>query len=402
MDSDKIIISGIGCALADLIYNGVSFNSPAFKKYLTKQTGDGGLSPGKLVFTEELELFSGEKYPEILNKIVGNRAYDVLNVGGPSLVSMILASQILNGEEFDVKFYGVAGSDVYANAIFEKVSRTPLDIGNYIVLKDKPTPTTDVFSDPQYDNGHGERTFVNNIGAAWKYLPEHIADDFFDADIACFGGTALVPGIHDNLTSLLKRVRNNKRITVVNTVFDFRNQKKNPDMPWPLVDRFEDYSLIDVLIMDTEEALRISGKNTEIEAAQYFASTEVSSFIITNGAKDLWVGSNDVLFEKSEITKFPTSQRIGEELKNNPERKGDTTGCGDNFAGGIITSLALQLKNCERGTFNLSEAIAWGVSAGGNCCFTVGGTYLENAPGEIINKIQPIQNAYINQIGPQV
>ncbi len=50
--SNKIIISGAGCAIADLIYNRVSFASPGFQKYISKQNGDGGLSPGKLVFTE--------------------------------------------------------------------------------------------------------------------------------------------------------------------------------------------------------------------------------------------------------------------------------------------------------------------------------------------------------------
>jgi len=46
LNSNKITISGTGCALADLIYNRVSFASPEFQKYTSKQNGDGGLSPG--------------------------------------------------------------------------------------------------------------------------------------------------------------------------------------------------------------------------------------------------------------------------------------------------------------------------------------------------------------------
>jgi sugar/nucleoside kinase (ribokinase family) len=189
---------------------------------------------------------------------------------------------------------------------------------------------------------------------------------------------------------------------VVNTVFDFRNQKKNPDLPWPLVNRIEDYRLIDVLIMDREEALKISGKDTLDEAVAFFASTSLSCFIITNGADDLWAGSNGGVFQKSEATKFPTSQRIGQELKSNPGKKGDTTGCGDNFAGGVISSLAMQLKHRKKGNLDLSEAISWGVSAGGNCCFTVGGTYLEASPFELKNKIQAIQEDFIKQIKGQI
>ena len=273
--SNKIIISGTGCALADLIYNHVSFSNPGFLKYLSKQTGDGGLSPGKLVFTEELEKYSGKPYSEIIKEIVGNRPPDKMNVGGPSLVSLIHAAQMLGKEDFGVKFYGMGGNDNHAQQIFDMVGQTPLNIENYKTSPNRSTPTTDVFSDPDYDNGHGERTFVNNIGAAWDITPEQIGDDFFDAQIQCFGGTALVPHLHDNLTSLLKRSKQTDCIIVVNTVFDFRNQKTNPGKPWPLLDSFDDYGLIDVLIMDCEEAMKISGTSNIEEAARFFASTPV-------------------------------------------------------------------------------------------------------------------------------
>jgi len=66
MGRDKIIISGTGCALADFLYTDIRFDSPAFMKYRSKRAGDGGLSPGKLVFTEGLEQFAGCPYPQIL------------------------------------------------------------------------------------------------------------------------------------------------------------------------------------------------------------------------------------------------------------------------------------------------------------------------------------------------
>ncbi len=186
---------------------------------------------------------------------------------------------------------------------------------------------------------------------------------------------------------------------MVNTVFDFRNQKKNPGKPWPLVDSFEDFSLIDVLTMDCEEAQKISGTSTIEEAAEYFSKTQVSLFIITNGANDIYTGSNGKLFEKTEILKFPVSKMVTGELKANPGLRGDTTGCGDNFVGGIISSLAVQLKNSAKGTFNLAEAISLGISSGGFCCFTIGGTYLEPFPGEKKQRIETIRKDYINQIG---
>jgi len=399
MKQKKIVISGTGCALADFLYNGVSFESNAFKKYLSKKPGDGGLNPGKLVFTEELEKFAGKPYPEIIKEIIGNRTPDAFNVGGPSLVSLIHASQLLENEEYEVKFFGMAGNDEIAARIFDIIRQTPLNSKNYLATSRHASPFTDVLSDPDFDNGHGERTFVNNIGAAWDYSPEQVSPDFFDSHIVSFGGTALVPQLHDNLTPLLEKAKKNNCITVVNTVFDFRNEKSNPGQPWPLVSLNENYGLIDVLIMDREEALRISGQKSIGEAAGFFASTSVSSFIITNGAEDLTTWSRGCLFEKTEIIRLPVSTMITSELQSNPRRKGDTTGCGDNFAGGILASLAWQLKKKGKGQFGLIDAISWGIASGGFCCFTVGGTYLENTPGDKRNEVWQIQKEYLIQIG---
>ncbi len=398
MFSDKITITGTGCAIADLIYNNVNFLSPEFKAFCSKIEGDGGLHPGKLVFTEELEAFSGSTYAEILNAIVGNRPPDKINVGGPSLVAMIHAAQLLDDNCFDIKFFGLGGGDVFYNNIIDIVQQTPLDVANYKVNIDAVTPTTYVFSDPTYDNGHGERTFVNNIGAAWDFTPDKIDEAFFDGDIQCFGGTALVPYLHDHLSDLLKHSKQKECVTVVNTVFDFRNQKSNPDKPWPLVANNIDYELIDVLIMDCEEALKISNTTTIEAAASFFSLSGVASFIITNGAGELACWSNGRVFEKTEILRFPVSNYIVEKLKSNPEEKGDTTGCGDNFAGGIITSIAMQYKDKFKGQFSLPEAIVWGVSSGGFCCFTVGGTYIEKQVREKRTQIEFIRRKYSNQI----
>jgi sugar/nucleoside kinase (ribokinase family) len=398
MIQEKIIISGTGCALADFLYNRVSFSSNSFVKYLSHAPGDGGLSPGKLVFTEELEKYAGRPYPEIIKEIIVDRAPDAFNVGGPSLVSLIHASQLLESGNYEVRFFGMAGKDTTAEKIFEMVRKTPLNIANYKTDSLKNTAFTHVLSDPDYENGHGERTFVNNIGAAWDYTPEMPGPEFFESHIVCFGGTALVPQLHDNLTSLLARARRNKCITVVNTVFDFRNEKSNPGKPWPLVNKPGDLGTIDLLIMDREEALRISGRKSIAEAAGFFSRTAVGSFIITHGAEELTAWSQGTLFEKSDLITLPVSAMVTDKLRTNPRSKGDTTGCGDNFAGGLIASLAWQLKTRAQGNYNLTEALSWGVASGGLCCFTVGGTYLESSPGEKRKEVQHIQAAYLDQI----
>jgi len=399
MSGRKIIIAGAGCALADYLYIGVRFNTPHFQKYLSKQTGDGGLTPGKLVFTEELEKFSGLPYSEICREITGGKQPDAFNIGGPGLVSLINTSQILNKEEFEVRFYGGTGNDDTADLIDQLVRKTPLNIDHYRKISEKRTPFTDVLSDVTYDNHQGERTFINNIGAAWDYTPNLLGDDFFYADIVCFGGTALVPRIHDNLTVLLAQAKQNNCITVVNTVFDFRNEKKNPEQPWPLVETPENYRLIDLLIMNCEESLKISGMPTIPEAAEYFITQNIGAFMITNGAKDLYAFSNGGLFEKTELLKFPVSKKVAGDFARNPALKGDTTGCGDNFAGGVIASMAMQMKSSEIGKFNLTEAIAWGIASGGFTCYYLGGTYIEDRAGEKLRILESFKNKYIQQIG---
>jgi len=67
MQNRKIKISGTGCALADYLYASVDFEAPGFRKFLSQKTGDRGLSPGKLVFTNELETFAQKPYSEFLN-----------------------------------------------------------------------------------------------------------------------------------------------------------------------------------------------------------------------------------------------------------------------------------------------------------------------------------------------
>jgi len=398
MSSEKIVISGTGCALADFLYNDISLDSQNFKKYQSEKAGDGGLSPGKLVFTEELEKFSDTPYASILSEITGNHSPNAFNVGGPSLVSLIHASQMLDFKEFEVKYFGTAGKDKISKKIFDIVRETPLNIDNYLTIGANVSPFTDVFSDPSYANGHGERTFVNNIGAAWDYIPECINEDFFESDIVCFGGTALVPHIHDNLTQLLARAKEKKCITLVNTVFDFRNEKEHPGSNWPLVDNCDSFGLIDILIMDCEEASKISGQKNIESSAGFFASTNVSSFIITNGPDNIYAKSNGGLFGKTEMIILPASQKVKSELKSSHTRKGDTTGCGDNFTGGIITSIANQLKSKSKGKFNFVEAISWGVASGGFTCFITGGTFIEKFPGEKLGLVADLQTEYLKQI----
>jgi sugar/nucleoside kinase (ribokinase family) len=390
----NIIVSGVGCCLVDILYNGIDFSSDTILPFLARKRGDGGLTPGKLVFQEEFERFCGSTLTKVLSQITGGRTHDKINVGGPSIVSLINLAQLTDKEHCEVRFYGRGGNDEIGEYLISALKKTPVILKDF-KLVDNRTPSTVVLSDPAYDNGHGERMFLNSIGAAWDYRPDELGDNFYKSDIVMFGGTALVPQIHDNMTTLLKKARSGSCITVVNTVFDFRNEKANPSKRWPLGENDESYRYIDLLITDQEEAFRLSGEHDTQKAIRFFMKKKVSSFIITNGSKNIIVFSDGKYFRSSEITEMPVSRRIVEETESC--KGGDTTGCGDNFAGGVVSSVAEQLYNGVSHP-DLHEACCWGIVSGGFTCFYMGGTWFEKNPGEKLSRIRPYYESYRDQI----
>ena len=93
---------------------------------------------------------------------------------------------------------------------------------------------------------------------------------------------------------------------------------------------------------------------------------------------------------------MPVSRFIVEKLKKG--NKGDTTGCGDNFVGGVLASIVEQL---QRGVAHpdLIEAGSWGIVSGGFSCIYIGGTYFEKELGEKRKLINSLYNQYQTQYG---
>lgn len=390
-----IRISGVGCCLMDRIYDNVDFQSEAFRKYLSRKTGDGGLEPGKLTFEEELERFSGQSFAsEILPLLTEGREPQKENIGGPCVVALINAAQLAYRESA-VCFYGCRGDDGVGEDLLKKLNQTNLDLSHYRLQKESETASTSVLSDPNYDNGHGERTFVNTIGASWHYLPQEVDDSFYGSEICVFGGTAIVPRIHQGLTGMLKRAKSKGCITVVNTVYDFINEKKHPEQRWPMGEGDESYRFIDLLIVDCEEAFRLSGCNDIPSSIAFFREKGTGAVLVTNGARNISLWADSPLFGKVEEQTMPVSAAVGQALKQG--KKGDSTGCGDNFAGGVIGSLAKQMA--EGTSLDLKDATRWGIVSGGFACFYYGGTYFEQKEGEKLTHLQELYDKYLEQEG---
>lgn len=396
MSKTKFRISGIGCALVDYLYKPVDFSASSFLRYKSVSKGDGGLLPGILVFKDELEKFSGEDYFGIRKVLTENRPPVALNIGGPCIVALIHAAQMLTGTVAEVYFYGSKGNDEGADFIDDGLRQTPLKIGKY-KRTEQYTPFTDVLYDPAYDHGNGERIFINNIGSAWDLYPEDLDDDFFNSDITVFGATALVPHIHASLLVLLKRSKENGAFTIVTTVYDSLNEKKNADKSWPMGESVDTYRYVDLLVMDMEEALRLSGQSGIEQAFSFFKSVGVGAVVVTHGAKPTHYYAGSPLFVPAEGT-MPVSELVRKKLSEQPEQTGDTTGCGDNFAGGVISSVACQLIENSIGTICIKEAIAFGTVSGGYACFYHGGTFFEQYAGEKKELILPYYDSYKEQL----
>lgn len=390
-------ISGAGCCLVDSIYMNSSYLDEAFKRVMSVEKGDGGLIEGGLVFSEDIEVFAKRAYKDIRDDLTKGRKPDVENLGGPAVVALVHASQILAQDKVEVSFYGAVGKDEQAKHIYDAIANTPLQ-AELKEVPDKRTAITDVFDDPTQRDGKGERSFINTIGAAGFYGPEDIPSEFYDADIVLLGGTALVPRLHDGLHTVLRKAKEKGCMTVVGTVYDFRNEKKAPHLKWPLGEG-NVYPDIDLLITDEEEALRLSGTSEVFEAAKALISYGVTSLIITRGALDILVYSKGGIIKKCDLISMPVSHYMDDLMAKDPSIRKDTTGCGDNFVGGVLVSIAKHKLKNDNTLINMRDICAYGASAGGFTCTYHGGTFHETKIGEKATLLQPIVDAYINTVG---
>jgi sugar/nucleoside kinase (ribokinase family) len=381
----------------DFLYPSEDFSGAAFKAALSRQEGDGGLTPGKLVFAEDFERFMGKPYEAALADITGGAPPASHNLGGPSVVSLAHAAQILHGQNHEVWFFGVRGNDEVGDLMAEALARLPF-AGTTLLPKTGATARTDVLSDPNYDNGHGERTFINLLGAANQLSPDDLGDSFFEAPIIAFGATALVPRLHDSLTELLRKAREKGAVTAVNLVYDYRSETTLPGQKWKLGLRDDAYPYIDILIADRDEALKTSGCSGVEAAIARFLSRGTGAVVVTEGSRSIRLAAGKGVFAPLELRAMPVCEEVNRELVEFPRRRGDTTGCGDNFAGGILASMAEQLTTEPRGRLDLREACILGTVSGGFACFTMGGVFYESRRGEKRQRLEPYLGAYRKQL----
>ncbi len=400
--TNKFTINATGCCLVDTIYQGISFSTKEFKNLLRTPDDPRGLTPGQLVFKEDLEAMSGLPLQEIINSLNSHAVKPVKNIGGPAIVAMIAVSQMLGGKEVNISFSQFYGNDENGQYIVEILKKRAPDISlsNFTEIQES-TAETLVLSDPEFDEGDGggERTFINTIGSAGLFTEKDLPENFFSADMIVFGGTGLTPVIHEKLTELLQKAFENGAVSIVTTVYDFLNEKKSAGTHWPLGSSVRSYQFIDLLITDKEEALRLSGQDSVEKAIVQFRKWGLTAAVITSGGKPVrgYADPGNRIFKVEEALHMPVSSLVDKEIAEGLV-SGDTTGCGDNFAGGIITSITSQLTSgIPKGAVKLSEAVQLGICTGGAARYHIGGVMQEEQAGMKFSLVQRLLKAYKEQ-----
>ncbi len=399
----------------DYLYTNISFSQDPFKRFRSKQPADGGLAPGKLTFAEDFARFADEPFETALWALVNGAPFTTENLGGPAIVALVHAAQLTRTSKVRVSFSGVFGDDPVGERIYELAAPSGVDLSDTARVAGRSSSTI-VLSDPSYDEGAGERCFINDIGSARRMTPDRLSNDFFGGDMVLFGGTALVPPIHDELAALARRAHEAGALTICGTVYDFRNEQRNPGAAWPLGSSEAAYPWIDLLITDREEILRLTNAETVPAAVSAVLARGTGAVVVTQGTEPsiAAVGDNGrSTFAPLARRQYPISAAVTRDLAARAGADaaanisaGDTTGCGDNFVGGVLASLALQLdasprKPSTRPPLDLDEALAWATASGGFACFYPGGTYQEAAPGDKRLRIEPYVRAYRRQLAEE-
>jgi sugar/nucleoside kinase (ribokinase family) len=351
---------------------------------------------GGLVFADEIERFAGQTAAQIAEAVCAG-ARPTTNIGGPAAAALIHAAQVLADTQISVSYYGYCGDDSAGTRLRELLARAPLDVSGLGVRRGE-TPNTIVLSDPLAGDGSGERTFINTIGVATEFSVDDVPAEFYRHTITYFGGTALVPSLHGELGRALRTASGHNCLTVVGTVYDFLNEKRNPDGLWPLGGR-DAYRSIDCIACDSEEARRLTGHADPREAMARFMAWGVKAAVVTDGDSPVHYIARGDTFAPCPFSALPTSEEVERRAPLSSETSRDTTGCGDNFLGGVLSNIARQIAARGDGPIDLRDAVIEGIAAGAAAWFCLGSTHLERRAGEKAAMVADFKAAYLRQIG---
>ncbi len=367
-------VAGVGCCVLDLLYEVPPGQDP-LRRWLARSPGDGGIIRGGAVLKSALERRFGVPVDawisEVLPEVVPRRT-----LGGVSIVALITAAQLLR-DEASVRLHGCLSDDADGQWIARQIGRTPVGLDK-LLRRHGRCPTTLCLNERHAD-GTRERSFV-----AEPCIPEPLALDptdldpeFFGADVAVFCCMHWEPKLFARLASVTAACKRAGAVTVMGLAFD-PSRAAHPDR-WPIGDSDEVYRHVDVLAMDRTEALRYSGERELEPALAFFRRSGVGAFAVTDGVEPVlyWSGGSACAAAEGAL---PIPAAIDEDKARGVLPTGDSVGCGDNFVGGVIASVAMQRRQGRR--LDLVEAVKLGNLCGGLTSTHAGGPFFESQPGE--------------------
>lgn len=360
-------ISGCGCGVEDNIYKNVDFSTSRYARFIRY-----GESTDVNVFERE----SGASLESAIGDITDG-AEPQRRLGGVCVVALVDAAQLLSKDKVDVFFYKNVSANEAGNFLMEKISHTPLKTDK-IVRKSGRPEISYVLCDNQKKDG--TRSFICPLHVYDELAMEvaQVDEAFFKSDFTLFNCILWEPKLENRLSYLLEKCKENGSLTLVGTASDprFCGGKK-----WVMGDGDKGYPYIDVLMMNLTEARGYAGCASYEEMTRYFKAKGVKSFVITDGMNPTYLyAGEDGPFEPY-CGFIPVVSEIDDDKEKGILEKGDGVGCGDNFDGGLLASLALQKKAGVR-RYSMLDAVLLGNVSGGLTSCIVGGTFTESYPGE--------------------
>ena len=206
---------------------------------------------------------------------------------------------------------GAVGDDEKADFVVSVLEKFGADTAGFERIKGVPTSSTILNIRP-----NGERPALHLRGACDHFLPPKKEKlDIFDCKVFHLGGTGLLKKLDGSVSvELLKDAKENGCITTWDLI---GATASTIDIVKPLLPH------IDYFMPSIEEASIMCGLDDPNDIAKYYLDNGVTNCVLTMG------GEGSLFVNKDETIKTPAFDI----------NVVDTTGCGDAFDAGMITSL---------------------------------------------------------------
>jgi len=287
--------------------------------------------------------------------VLGSVAFDAIEtpfgktdkiLGGAGTFIALAASYFDNNP----KLISVVGDDFPAEHI-ELLEKHNIDTGGIQV---KPGEKTFFWKGVYHNDMNSRDTLVTELNVLEKFDP-HVPGSYQDAEFLMLGN--LSPTVQ---RTMIERLEKRPKLIAMDTM--------NFWMDTALDELLKTISLVDVLIINDEEARQLSGEYSLVKAAKKVLALGPKYLIIKKGEHGA------LLFDGSQVFFAPALPL---------EDIFDPTGAGDTFAGGFIGYLS---KNSDISFDNMKRAVIYGSSMASFCVEKFGTEKLVGLTQEEIKK----------------